>query len=330
MLALNSEAFEQINTLPYGSTVALVVVLAASLSQVVAQSVILFVNRVTPVRFVFTLLIGIVLFAFGYLFLVLSTWLISFAPFSVVARTLGFSYAPLIFSVFGAMPYLGEPILSVLSLWQLLAMVVGFAAASDTNVWQAFGTVALGWFTLWLMQRTIGQPIAQFGYWVACQVAGVELVTKRERLPAILQKRLRSFATNLTAVNTTINAVTFSSMQEEITSVRARSQYPTSNNSPSNAALAAQTDAIDRRRFQFSKILRQLPNILVLTGATFAAVVLLSPIRYWWFAWYGNLGGIFKLAFDLVWIGVIAFVASDRLWIKHLSARNYGGSLSYR
>ncbi|MBE9192975.1 CAAX protease [Gloeocapsopsis crepidinum LEGE 06123] len=320
VLALNSEAFEQINTLPYGSTVALVVVLAASLSQVVAQSVILFVNRVTPVRFVFTLLIGTVLFAFGYLFLVLSTWLISFAPFtveapfSVVARTLGFSYAPLIFSVFGAMPYLGEPILSVLSLWQLLAMVVGFAAASDTTVWQAFGTVALGWLTLWLMQRTIGQPIAQFGYWVACQVAGVELVTKRERLPAILQKRLRSFATNLTAVNTKTDAVTSSSMQEEITSVRARSQYPTSNNSPSNAALAAQTDAIDRdRRFQFSKIVRQLPSILVLSGVTCAAIVLLSPIRYWWFAWYGNLGGIFKLAFDLVWIGIIAFVAAALL-----------------
>ncbi|OKH20670.1 hypothetical protein [Chroogloeocystis siderophila] len=133
VLALKFEAFEQINILPYGSTVAFVVVLAVSLSQqVVAQSVILFVNRVTPVRFVFTLLIGAVLFAFGYFFLVLSTWLISFAPltvearFELVARTLGFSYAPLIF----------------------------------TTVWQAFGTVALGWFTLWVMQRTIGQPSA--------------------------------------------------------------------------------------------------------------------------------------------------------------------------
>ncbi len=32
VLALNSEAFEQINTLPHGSTVALIVVLAAGLS----------------------------------------------------------------------------------------------------------------------------------------------------------------------------------------------------------------------------------------------------------------------------------------------------------
>jgi len=49
VLALKFEAFEQINTLPHGSTVALLVVLAASLSQVVAQSVILFINRVKPV-----------------------------------------------------------------------------------------------------------------------------------------------------------------------------------------------------------------------------------------------------------------------------------------
>ncbi len=288
VLALKFEAFEQVNTLPDGSTVAFVVVLAASLSQVVAQSVILFVNRVTPIRFVFTLLIGAVLFAFGYLFLVLSTWVISFAPFTVeapfevVARTLGFSYAPLVFSVFGAMPYLGEPILLVLSLWQLLAMVVGFAAANNTTVWQAFGTVALGWLTLWVIQRTIGQPIAQFGYWIACQVAGVELVTKRERFPAMLQKRLRSFATNLTVINKCdTNVVTSPQVDAEISAVKKRSQYSTSS-SRTHAAVAAQADAIDRdRRFQVSKIVRQLPSILALAGVTFAAVVLLSPIRDW-------------------------------------------------
>ena len=98
VLALKFEAFEQINALPYGSRFAVIVVLAASLSQVVAQSIILFINRVKPVRFVFSLLIGTVVFAFGYIFLVLSTWLISFAqftveaPLGVVARTLGFSY----------------------------------------------------------------------------------------------------------------------------------------------------------------------------------------------------------------------------------------------
>ena len=65
---------------------------------------------------------GAILFAFGYLFLVVTTWAISYAPFtaeapfSVLARTLAFGYAPLIFSFFGAMPYFGQPILTLLSL----------------------------------------------------------------------------------------------------------------------------------------------------------------------------------------------------------------------
>lgn len=299
VLALKSEAFEQINTLPHGSTVALLVVLAASLSQVVAQSIILFINRVKPVRFVFSLLIAAVVFAFGYIFLILSTWLISFAPFTVkapfgvVARTLGFSYAPLIFSLFGAMPYFGEPLLSLLSLWHLLAMVVGFAAASNTSVWQAFGTVALGWVTLWVLQRTIGKPFAQFGRWVVSQVAGVELVTKRERLLAILQKTgLRPISvTNLTEVS-----------------------IPETRKTDIYAALARQTDTTaENRRFRLSTIARELRSILILAGVTFAAIVLLAPIRYWWFAWYVNLGGIFKLVFDLVWIGIIALVAAALL-----------------
>lgn len=326
VLALKSEAFEQINTLPHGSTVALIVVLAASLSQVFAQSIILFINRVTPVRFVFSLLIGAVLFAFGYIFLVVSTWLIGFAPFTVeapfgiVARTLGFSYAPLIFSLFGAMPYLGEPILALLSLWHLLAMVVGVAAASNTGVWQAFGTVVLGWVTLWVSQRTIGQPIASFGRWVVSQVAGVELVTGRERLLAVQKRGLRSLsATNLTAVSVpeTGNALTSPQMEEEIigqveqppTDMKVRSPIPVSN-----AAIARQTDTTARNhRFRLSLVAKELRSILILAFVTFTVIVLLAPIRYWWFAWYGNLGGIFKLVFDLVWIGIIALVVAALL-----------------
>ncbi|BAZ08487.1 hypothetical protein NIES4071_02920 [Calothrix sp. NIES-4071] len=294
VLALNSEAFEQINTLPYGSTVALIVVLFASLSQVIAQSIILFANRVKTVRFVLSLLVGAIVFAFGYIFLVLSTWLLGFvpfaaqAPFKVIARTLGFCYAPLIFSIFGAMPYLGEPILAVLSLWQLLAMIVGLAVVSNTNVWQAFETVVLGWFTLWVAQRTIGQPIAKFGRWVISKVAGVNLITKREQFLAILQRRLRPFeATNLTAVSApSWGAETQSNVQ---------------------------TTAAKNRLSSLNAITRELGGIMIMASVTFAVFFLFSPIRHWWFAPYANLGGIFQLIFNLISIGIIIFVAAALL-----------------
>jgi hypothetical protein len=70
------------------------------------------VNRVKPLRFILCLIVGAILFAMGYFFLVCSTSVISFslfinhAPFRTIAKILGFSYAPLIFSFLGAIPYL--------------------------------------------------------------------------------------------------------------------------------------------------------------------------------------------------------------------------------
>ena len=53
VLALNSEAFAQINSLPRGTMVAIIVVIAAGFSQTAAHSVILFLNRVKPIRLYF-------------------------------------------------------------------------------------------------------------------------------------------------------------------------------------------------------------------------------------------------------------------------------------
>jgi predicted Abi (CAAX) family protease len=294
VLALNSDTFELINTLPHGSIVALLVVLAAGLSQAFAQVIILFINRVKLVRFVFSLLIGAVLFVFGYIFLVFSTWLISFnpftahAPFGTVARILGFSYAPLIFSFLGAMPYLGVPILSLLSLWHLLAMVVGLSYVVNVSMWQAFGSVALGWVMLQVSQRTVGQPLAQFGHWLASEVAGVELVTKRQKLLEMAYRRLRSFrsrVTNLTAGSEPLAAI-------------ASGNYKTA----------------ESHGFRLSRVAKQLLRLLSILFITFAALILLfAPVCDWWFAWYENLTGIFKLVFDLVSVGIIALVVAALL-----------------
>lgn len=320
VLALKSAAFAQINTLPNGSTVAIIVVLAAGLSQAAAHSIILFLNRVKPTRFIFSLLIGAILFAFGYLFLVISTWAVSFAPFTVevpfgdLARTLAFGYAPLIFSLFGAMPYFGEAILLLLSLWQLLAMVVGFADVSNTNVWQAFGTVALGWITLEILQRTIGQPIAQFGHWIACKISGVELITKRERLKTALQGlRLDSIANPVqVGIPSTENAVISDRPKPEKRN-KPIQQPRVSPNKRFSAKNNIATHTAKNSRFRLSSITKQLSGLALLASVTFVAVVLLSPIRYWWFAWYSDLDELFKLIFNLVWIGVIALIAAALL-----------------
>ena len=58
VLLLKASTFRAINDVPESAIIALIVVLVAGLSQEIAQSIILFVNRVKPIRFVFSLLIG--------------------------------------------------------------------------------------------------------------------------------------------------------------------------------------------------------------------------------------------------------------------------------
>ncbi|MGF1538293.1 MAG: CAAX protease, partial [Elainellaceae cyanobacterium] len=132
--ALSTDALRNIATLPEGIWIAAAVALLAGLSQAIAQAVVLFINQVKPLRFVLSLVVNGVLFAAGSFFLIASTWLITLLPWSedipfrTLATILGVSYVPLIFSFFGALPYLGVPILTLLSVWHLLAMVIGFSA----------------------------------------------------------------------------------------------------------------------------------------------------------------------------------------------------------
>ena len=149
--------------------VAVLIVLIAGFSGAVGQSIVLFANRVKPGRFFFSLLVDAVLFTFGYAFLVLSTWVVCRLPgtphfsFRTLALVFGLSYAPLLFSFLGALPYLGSSLLRILRVWHLLAMVVGVAAVGSVDVFRAATYVLLGWFVMTFAQRSFGKPITDLG-----------------------------------------------------------------------------------------------------------------------------------------------------------------------
>lgn len=140
-IALKEEAFELIQTLPLGARAALYIVLSAGLSQELGQDIVLFINRVKPLRFVLSLLIAAILFAFGYIFWVLSTWFACYlllgrnTSYSALELTLGLAYAPLMLSFFVALPYLGVPISVLLSVWSFLAFLTGLKVAYGLGVW---------------------------------------------------------------------------------------------------------------------------------------------------------------------------------------------------
>ena len=193
-IALKGEAFELIQ-LPLGTQAALLIAFLAGLSQGIGQGIVLFINRVKPIRFILSLLIGAILYAFSYVFWAASTWIVIrlFDDISLVTvvRTLGLAYAPLTLSFLGAMPYLGSPILVVLSLWSLLAFVVGLMTVTGFNIWTVFACGALGWGVFQVLQRTIGRPIAEIGKRLRNIIAGVELVTDLKKIEEIVQNTVR-------------------------------------------------------------------------------------------------------------------------------------------
>ena len=75
-------------------------------------------------------------------------------PWQTVSDVLAFGYLPLTFSFFGALPYLGVPILRVLAVWNLLAVVVGFATLAQLTARAAIWHVGLGWLVLLVLQQT--------------------------------------------------------------------------------------------------------------------------------------------------------------------------------
>lgn len=197
-LSLSATTFQSIHTRPHSLLAALSVVFMAGLAQSLSQVVVLFINQVRPLRFVLSLLISALFFVIGYGFWALSTWAIINLTFEghlslvEVLRTLGFSYAPLMLSVFVIFPYFGSAIFVLLSIWTLLAVVIGVEAITPLGRWDAFASASLGWVGLQLLQKTVGQPIASLGQWITNWAAGEDLITNRNRLAQELYAGLRS------------------------------------------------------------------------------------------------------------------------------------------
>lgn len=187
-IRLREEAFLAVQSSPEGATLALTVVLFAGVSTALGQSVILFINRVKPRRFILTVGISSALYVFSYAVWGASLWALghllfgSDASFGEVVRTVGLGYAPHLLSFLAFVPFLGIGLGSVLTIWSLFAIVTGVQVGLELSVWQAFVCAGLGWVILQLLQRTVGYPLLQLSRWLKARAAGVEKI--RESLAA--------------------------------------------------------------------------------------------------------------------------------------------------
>ena len=181
-LRLREKAFLAVQRSPDGSVLALTVVLLAGVATALGQSVVLFINRVKPRRFVLTVFISSALYVFSYAVWAASLWglgrvlFASEASLNEVVRTVGLGYAPHLFSFLAFVPFLGIGLGSVLTVWSLFAIVTGVQVGLSLSVWQAFVCAGLGWLVLQILQRTVGHPLLRLSCWLKARAAGVEQI----------------------------------------------------------------------------------------------------------------------------------------------------------
>jgi hypothetical protein len=193
--ALRFDADTYLNAATIGplSRIGIAIALLAGLSQAVGQAFILFVNRVRPLRFLISLLTEALLFLGGFLVWATSTWLVAWlifgakVPVLVMIRALGIAHAPQLLAFLGALPYLGVPILTLLSLWTAIGFVVGVVAITNLSIWSGFASLVVGWWLTNALQRTAGQPVMALGRALLDRAAGVPLIKDGRRLERMLR-----------------------------------------------------------------------------------------------------------------------------------------------
>ncbi|MEL7034658.1 MAG: peptidase [Cyanobacteria bacterium J06592_8] len=281
-ITLNLEVFKQINTIPEGNLIALIIVILAGISQAIGQCVVLFINRVKPLRFFFSIGVAALLFAFAFVFWAISVWFVSHLVYGtgfteveliIILRTLGLSYAPLILSFLVALPYLGMPIFNLLSLWTLLAQVVGLETLSNLETWDAFICAVLGWVVFQILERTVGKPVLACGRWIQNKVAGTQLVTDSKELEEII---LSGNATPTADISTEVLVQANKSVTQDI--------------SPRKLSLL---------------------QLILIGTATFAIVIVLfTDIEGVISIWYETLNATLKLGINLIMISLVALFIS--------------------
>lgn len=194
-MALDAEVFAAIQTAPNGLWVALGVVLLAGFSESLGQSVVLLLNQIKPKRFGLAVAIAALSHLAGYVLWAAVVWLIGTylfgrtLPFVALASAVGLAYAPQILGFFVLIPFLGNGIGVLLSIWSLLAIITAIRTGLDLDLWQAIIASGLGWILVQLWRRTLGRPIYAIGRWMENHAAGVPMTITWDNLPDVRRRR---------------------------------------------------------------------------------------------------------------------------------------------
>jgi hypothetical protein len=195
-LRLDRSAFDAIEQSSQGLRDAFILLFLAGASLTMGQSVVLFLNRVSPGRFAFALVLGGLELVLEALIWITSVWVVvgllgvSRPHLVETLDVIGLAYAPFLFGVLIFLPYIGLPITWLLRLWMLLAAIVGTSAAFDIAPDLAAVAVAGGFLSRWLLLRVFDSSAKAMDRW--SRRASTGRATPIESADALLGSRLKN------------------------------------------------------------------------------------------------------------------------------------------
>jgi hypothetical protein len=192
-LRLEPAVFQNMQLSEESLRIALVTILLAGLSSQLGHSVVLIANRVTPPRFALSIWVGSAFYLSNVMIWSLSIWLLSRLLFKEVSywevfNVVGLAQAPHLFGFLVLLPFFGVPLGWLLSLYSLLALLVGIQSVFEVPLWLALLPSGAGWLVLQVFQRTIGQPITTLAHRVRTRIAGLEELRDTIDAQGLLEK----------------------------------------------------------------------------------------------------------------------------------------------
>lgn len=166
-LVLDEQLLQAALAAPAGRAgwIVVTIVVLAGAAQLLGQSVVLFLNRVTPRRFALSLLLNGVIFFAGLLIWSAFIWLAGRAfgystSFGLVARMVGLGSAPYVFSLFVLVPYAGPFIGRIVAVWSFLATLGMLRFTYQASLVSALLIVGAGWLVMVILGALVGRPIS--------------------------------------------------------------------------------------------------------------------------------------------------------------------------
>jgi hypothetical protein len=179
-LSLNGQVLLVARDAPRAYWAAVLIAVAAGVSQMLGQSVVLFANRVPPGRFLATLLAGAVAFVSRLALWSFAIWVVGVIspryalPLGIIFLAVCFGQAPHLFAFFEMAPYVGSGLRRVLDAYSLIVVVAGLRWMLDLPVLSAFLGAGLGWLLQAFLAGLLERPLSGVRTWMWRTASGVE------------------------------------------------------------------------------------------------------------------------------------------------------------